>query len=219
MNRRVKSTFQIWLRNNLNLKTAILLVIMVGLIFVIIPFGVWLTISVNYSSRIYRDSAKVPVTQTAIILGTEEGSDALKERVEAAAELFKAGKVTKLILSGAKTAETDEPAAMQEILKQAGVAESALTVDYVDRTYDSCHHARTNFKLDAVIVVSQEWHLTRALYLCNSLGVKAIGYVANLPQYTYQENLLYEIPSMLKAIWDVQVAPPSEATSGEKITL
>jgi len=79
------------------------------------------------------------------------------------------------------------------------------------RTYDTCYRAKAIFGVTHAILVTQNFHLPRALYLCNSLGVVAVGVSADLRSYR-RSSVLYwnmrELVADVAALWDVQIAHP-----------
>ncbi len=132
-------------------------------------------------SRIYNVTT-APTARVAIVFGaglTRGGlpTPILRDRVETAAELYFAGKVEKLLLSGDNASlDYSEPKAMRDYALNLGVPSDALVLDYAgQRTYDTCYRARAIFGVDAALLVTQGWHLPRALFTCNALGLKAAG--------------------------------------------
>ena len=103
-----------------------------------------------------------------------------ERRIAAAAELFRAGRVQYLLLSGDNsTADYDEPSEMRRALVQAGVPTARLVLDYAGfRTLDSVVRAKDVFGLDEVIIVSQHFHNERAVYLARAHGLRAFGFDA-----------------------------------------
>jgi SanA protein len=93
-----------------------------------------------------------------------------------------------------------------------GVPDEAIVLDYAGRrTYDTCYRAGEIFHLAEAILVTQKFHLPRALYVCNNLGVSSLGVPAHLPPYS-QGRLLFwnlrELGATLVAIWEVHVSKP-----------
>ena len=109
-------------------------------------------------------------------------SVALAHRVDAAVALYQAGKVDKLLLTGDNSSPGyDEPDAMRDYAVARGVPPGAIVLDYAGlRTYDSCYRAGKVFgvRSDEAILVTQDYHLPRAMYTCDELGVRAIGFAA-----------------------------------------
>jgi SanA protein len=131
--------------------------------------------------------------------------------MEAAIVLYEVGAVNKLLLSGDnRFADYNEPAAMAEYARARGVPPQDLVLDYAGRrTYDSCYRARAIFGLDRAILVTQHFHLPRALYTCGRLGIEAVGLVADQRRYT--RSSWYELRELLatgRAWLDLQVFKP-----------
>src|SRR5262249_34672114 len=112
----------------------------------------------------------VPSYPVAIVFGAWVNSDGtpsemLSDRVAMAARLYLAGKVRALLLTGDNHITSyNEPEAMRQLALTLGVPDSALVLDYAGfRTYDSCYRAHAVFKVDRAILVTQAFHLDRAL--------------------------------------------------------
>ncbi len=137
-----------------------------------------------------------------------EPSTVLKDRVDTAADLYKAGKVRKLILSGnGQSANGDEPQVMRRLALARGVPAEAMILDeYGLSTYDSCYRAQTIYHIDQAILVSQRYHLARALFLCHALGVDSLGTPADRSAYSPQSIIwwsLREYPASLADVIDL----------------
>ncbi len=134
---------------------------------------------VSYSKdRLYRAAETVPDDYAVgIVLGARVGEDGapsntLYDRVYTAVEIYKAGKVKKLLMSGGGA----EPAVMKKLAIDLGVNEADITVDELGlRTYDSCFRARYVFQVEKAIVFTQDYHLPRTVYLCHNMGIDSIG--------------------------------------------
>lgn len=146
----------------------------------------------SYSKdTIYRSAETVPNdNRVAIVLGAKvwDGgvpSFVLEDRIITAVELYKAGKVKKILMSGDNpTKEYDEPTAMKNYAVKLGVPENDVVMDFAGRrTYDTCWRAKNIFGVDKAIMISQEFHLPRSIYLCQNLGVDAVGIAANRRPY------------------------------------
>jgi SanA protein len=128
----------------------------------------------------------VPAHRVAIIFGAQvlpDGhlSDMLADRVATGAALYQAGKADVLLMTGDNHVATyNEPEAMRRYALKLGVRDDAIVLDYAGfRTYDSCYRARDIFQVDSAILVTQRFHLDRALLTCRGLGVKAVGVAAD----------------------------------------
>jgi len=168
---------------------------------------------------------EAPTVRVAIVFGAglwRDGSPTpvLRDRVSTAAKLFFAGKVEKLLMSGDNTTvEYNEPGAMREYALALGVPDEAIVLDYAGRrTYDTCYRAREIFGIKEAILITQNFHLPRALYVCNFLGLRGYGVPADQRRYTRRSILwwnLRETPATLVALWEVHISRP-QPVLGEK---
>lgn len=182
----------------------------------VVAIEAWMHLAAR--GAVYRQVAAVPPRRVAIVFGAQvlpggRPSNALAYRVDAAVALYRAGKVETLLMTGDnRTPEYDEPTAMRDYAIARGVPASAILLDYAGlRTYDSCYRARAVFGVrpDEAILVTQEYHLPRALYTCASLDVRAIGFVADPfggPRAADAERR--EHPARWLAWWQVVVSRP-----------
>jgi SanA protein len=107
--------------------------------------------------------------------------------------------------------EYNEPEAMRQYALSLGVPNEDIVLDYAGRrTYDTCYRAREIFGVKEAILVTQPFHLARALFLCNALGLDGVGVEANNRVYL-KRSLLYwnlrELPATLTAFADVLTRP------------
>ena len=126
----------------------------------------------------------------AVVLGAKvwengEPSHALYDRIVTAVELYRAGRVKKILMSGDNPTESyDEPTAMKATAVRLGVPDADIVLDFAGRrTYDTCYRAKEIFGVQKAIIVTQEFHQARSLYLCGNLGVDSIGITANRRRY------------------------------------
>lgn len=127
----------------------------------------------------------VPRRQVAIVFGAGllpggKPTPYLQRRVETAVKLYKAGRVHKLLMSGDNsTKHHNEPVAMRQLAEQLGVKPRDITLDYAGfNTYDSCYRAHAIFGVSQAVLVSQGYHLPRAIVTCDHLGVQSVGVAA-----------------------------------------
>jgi SanA protein len=161
---------------------------------------------------------QVPPTRVAIVFGaglTRTGgpSAVLRDRVEKAAELYKAGKVSKLLMSGDnRFVDYNEPAAMKSYALELGVPEKDIVLDFAGRrTYDTCYRAKHIFGVEEAILVTQSFHMPRALFTCKGLGLQVNGVAADVRTYgrrSYAYWYIREIPASIVAIWEVWISHP-----------
>lgn len=126
--------------------------------------------------------ADVPAAPVALVLGARVFPDGtpspfLAARLDVAYRLYQAGKVRVIVVSGDNMAkEFNEPEAMRTYLVNAGMPAERIVADYAGfDTYDSCARALRIFGVERLIVVTQSYHLARAVATCRALGVDATG--------------------------------------------
>jgi SanA protein len=133
------------------------------------------------------DETLLPTGATGLVLGTSPRSlkgggpsPFFEGRIETAARLYHAGHLPHLVLSGDnRKAEYNEPAAMKEALQQRGVPESAITLDSGGyRTMETVLRARTVFGLKKPVLITDDFHLPRALFLSSATGLDAVGFAS-----------------------------------------
>ena len=156
------------------------------------------------------DTAAAPV---AIVLGAAvypsgEPSPWLKYRLETAAGLYRSGRVDAILVSGDNSrVDYDEPTAMRDYLVGLGIPSEAVALDYAGfDTYDTCVRARRIFGVEQALLVSQNFHVSRAVAVCRSAGLDARGVgdtQATVDRGTWARSWLRERPAALKAAWDV----------------
>lgn len=145
-------------------------------------------------------------------------SDALYDRVITAVELYRARRVKKILMSGDNPSENyDEPTAMKEQAVKLGVPAEDIVLDFAGRrTYDTCYRAKEIFEIEKAILVTQEFHQPRSLYLCNQLGVDSIGITANRRQYLHEGNWAVREFLAVASAWFEMNFLPFEPIKGEK---
>jgi SanA protein len=129
---------------------------------------------------------QVPFQRVGLVLGTSKqvrsGQSNLyfKYRMDAAEALFKQGKVEHLVLSGDNgSINYNEPVDMKNELLKRGIPEDRIHLDYAGfRTFDSVYRMEAIFGQKAFTIISQEFHTQRAVYIAQSLGLRAIGFNA-----------------------------------------
>ncbi|MGB3652693.1 MAG: ElyC/SanA/YdcF family protein [Rivularia sp. (in: cyanobacteria)] len=188
------------------------------------------TLAINFyvkivtSSRRYNNPNQIPSQRVAIVLGAGiyngQPSPMLADRISAAVELYKLGRVKKLLMSGDNSSEDyDEVTAMQRYAVKLGVPQKDITLDHAGfKTYESCYRAKEIFGVKQAVVVTQNFHLPRAVYLCSQLGVDTYGLGTpdwesyrqeTVMRYTFREYL-----STIKALWQVYITRPKPTFLG-----
>lgn len=117
-------------------------------------------------------------------------SAVLEDRVKTAIDLYKKGAAKKLLFSGDHgRTDYDEVNAMKRYAMEAGVPEEDIFMDHAGfSTYESVHRAQSIFDAKKIIIVTQEYHLYRALYVASSLGLEAVGVDGALQRYSDQKK-------------------------------
>ncbi len=170
--------------------------------------------------------ADVPPAEVAIVPGAlvnQNGhmSGMLADRVSEAAKLWHAGKVQKVLVSGDHhTWAYDEPDTMRKALVRDGVAPADIFEDHAGLdTWATMVRARSIFNITDAVVVTQGFHMPRALYLAEEAGIHASGLLADQHHWGYQgeRSEIREVFSRVKAIWDTTVDTP--AMAGKRIPI
>ncbi|WP_049838830.1 SanA/YdcF family protein [Klebsiella sp. RIT-PI-d] len=138
------------------------------------------TITAASQGRLYHSLDDLPVRKVALVLGAKPGNRYFNRRIDAAAELYQAGKVTWLLVSGDNgNAHYDEPSAMRKALIARGVPSDAIYCDYAGfSTLDSVVRTQKVFGENRFTIVSQAFHNQRAIWLAQQYGIDAIGFNA-----------------------------------------
>ena len=175
-------------------------------------------VATRYNPQVYSietvPEARVAIVFGARVYGSGRLSAMLRDRVDTAIDLYRAGKVERLLLSGDNQyVEYNEPGAMMAYALAQGVPAEAIQPDYGGRrTYDTCYRAAHVFQVEQAILVTQEFHLPRALLLCDNLGIEVVGVRADRREYdprsiAWSEGR--EIPALLVALLDLIRRAPS----------
>ena len=193
------------------------------ILFVLAVLGLLILILLRLVTGLYArpktyTAADVPAHRVAIVFGAGlwrngTATPVLQDRVQTAANLFFAGKVEKLLMSGDnRFVDYNEPVVMREVALSLGIPEDAIVLDYAGRrTYDTCYRAKAIFGVTEAILVTQTFHLPRAIYLCSQLGIDSVGVAADLRVYR-KSSMLYwnmrELLATVAALWDVNISHP-----------
>jgi SanA protein len=144
------------------------------------------TIPSRIRGKCYDDVTQVPTNRVGLVLGCTRyltnghPNVYFAHRMEAAAALFRAGKVELLLASGAShRAEIDEAASMKEALVELGVPASCVVCDpHGYRTIDSVLRAKGTYGQSRFTIISQPFHNHRAIYVAERRGIEAVGFNA-----------------------------------------
>lgn len=171
----------------------------------------WVAVQAYAAGRQYT-AQSVPPGDVALVLGAQIYPDGtpspfLRGRLDLALELWRAHKVRAVLVSGDNgTEHYNETDGMRNYLIRGGIPPTKVVGDYAGfDTYDSCVRAQKIFGVNRVTIVSQDYHVPRAIATCRMVGVDAIG-VGDTSQHGtnfYPIGRAREVPANLKTFWDV----------------
>lgn len=180
-----------------------IVVILVGaLCMLLVP----ITMRIVVSPFLFTSDSSLPQTEVAIVLGASvegnEPSPIYAARANAAIQLFEDGKVSKILVTGDNaTTNYDEVNPVQHYLLAAGIPPQDIFLDHAGfDTYSSMYRAKVIFDATSAVVVTQDFHLPRAVFIARSLGLNAYGYDAGQGSIW---DYMREIPASVKALWDL----------------
>ncbi|WEO97577.1 ElyC/SanA/YdcF family protein [Streptomyces sp. FXJ1.172] len=151
--------------------------VVAGCVLALLP-AAWLFLSTAGRLRTTADAPRAPV---AVVFGAGlwngEPSPYLAHRLDAAARLYREGRIEVVLVTGDNSRKDyDEPDAMRTYLTQHGVPGRRIVSDYAGfDTWDSCVRARKIFGVNRAVLVSQGFHIRRAVALCEAAGVDSYG--------------------------------------------
>lgn len=166
-------------------------------------------VGMRYSTQeyIYTSVDSVPRTEVALVLGASvyrgKPSPVLERRAAKAVELYRAGKVSKILVTGDNGALThDEVTPVRKYLLGAGIPPEDIFLDHAGfDTYSSMYRARDVFLAESLTIVTQDFHLPRAVYIARRLGLQAYGLIAGGDGS--EKDYVREIPASVKAVLDL----------------
>ncbi len=185
-------------------RALIIAILFVLLMMMLIPVGM----RAYVSRAIYETPDDVPHTRAALVLGASvvrgKPSPVLEERAHTAVALYMMGKVSKILVTGDNGALThDEVTPVRKYLTDAGVAPADIFLDHAGfDTYSSMYRARDVFQAESLAIVTQDFHMPRAVFVARELGITAYGVIPERGQgdlYDY----VREIPASVKALYDL----------------
>lgn len=210
------------------MRKVLFIIVILLLLVSIVPWLLRVWVHWRTRPRIYDQVQFVPSTHVALVLGAGLWSDgsptpALRDRVETAADLYRSGIVRKLLVSGDNRFEWyNEPEAMRQLAMRLGVPAKDIVLDYAGRrTYDSCYRAKEIFEVKDMVIVTQRFHLDRALYLCSALGIPSVGIAADRRIYASPHRQWWhmrEVAALVKAWLDIHILHP-QPVLGEKLPI
>lgn len=190
-------------------KYQIILSIFVIFVAFVVPYQ-W--VNLESKNHLKQNIQEIETHEVGILLGTSKyrpgGGNNLfyKYRVQSILELYKSGKIKQILISGDNAHKSyDEPTMLLKDLLKAGVPRERITLDYAGfRTWDSVIRASKIFGLKRYIIVSQEFHLSRALFIADYFDHEATGFLAQTPGgASYFKMTLREHFARILMIWDI----------------
>ena len=205
------------------------IVVLLCVLAAMVPLGAYMAVKVNARHKNFVSTANVPYNKVGLVLGTSPKMPSGKpnffftSRIDAAARLYKSGKVSYLLVSGDNgSKQYDEPTAMRDALVAAGVPAKAIYLDYAGfRTLDSVVRADEIFGQSSITLVSHRFHNERAIYIAEHHGMKAVGFCAKdarLTKRSLMTTLVRESASRVKMFLDF-ITGRKPKYLGEEITI
>lgn len=206
-------------------KTAVL--VFIGLLLLNLIGPLIVTQSAKSRSLSEKDVSLLQPRDVAIVFGAGVDPDRrptpfLLARLETAVELYKQGKVKKLLLSGDNRARNyNEPFVMREVVIELGVAAEDAIADYAGLgTYDSCYRAKHIFGVTNVYLVTQGYHVPRAVYTCQKIGIDSIGigtsrYWSSYRGLVFPNYIVREIFSINRSLFKLHITKPEASIMGQ----
>lgn len=195
----------------MSLRVAVRSVVIVLLAMLVVMMLVPLIMRFAVKKAVFDAPDNVPQTRAALVLGASvvrgKPSPVLEERAHTAVALYMMGKVSKILVTGDNGALThDEVTPVRKYLIDAGVRPEDIFLDHAGfDTYSSMYRARDVFQADSLTIVTQDFHMPRAVYVARRLGINAYGVVPLRGQGNVYDYVR-EIPASVKALYDLATA-------------
>lgn len=173
---------------------------------------------INLNPHLKTDSKKVAIIFGAGVLPNGV-SDIFADRLRIGAQLWQAGHIEKILVSGDnRKVDYNEPEKGRIFLLSLGVDGEDIVLDYAGRrTYDTCWRAKNIFGVNDAYLVTQEFHLPRAVFTCSQLGISSFGISASLQSYQGKlYNIFRESLAQKKAFYEVLFFPHQASITGNK---
>ena len=185
------------------------LIVRGAVILLIFIFIANLTIYLATQPYIHESAEDIPPAQTVLIpgaavLGDGSLSPIFQDRVNMAIELYKAKKVSKILVSGDNsTVSHNEVNPVRDYLLERNIPDGDIFLDHAGfDTYSTMYRARDIFRVSSVIISTQSFHLPRAVFIARALGIKAYGISADRGHVLFK-NYLREVFANEKAVFDL----------------
>lgn len=207
------------------MKCVVLILILMAVLGLATVFGINAYVKASTKSRILsmEQAAALDDIDCILVLGAGVWGDRpthmLQDRLEFGIDLYKKGVSNRLLMSGDHgRKDYDEVNVMKDYAINAGIKSSHIFMDHAGfSTYDSLYRARDIFRAKKIVIVTQEYHLYRALYIADKLGLEAYGVTSNPREYAGQSSRdAREVLARVKDFFYV-IAKPKPTYLGEDI--
>lgn len=194
-----------------------ILIVGISLSFILICVVAFTNATILSYSKYTVPFSSVPPSDLGLVFGggmqdNGDQSQMQKDRVRVGVELFKAGKVHMLMMTGDDGGfRGDEVDAMRTMAIDMGVPTSSVVIDpHGYRTYESCYREKNVYGITRAVAISQNFHLPRIAYLCNNLGVQVLGVSADISNYGLDlpKMQLRDVLAKVLAWWQIEVSHP-----------
>lgn len=196
---------ELWNRPWIRLLISLIILIAIG------PLIVTGSVNSYYYQLATDDIQQLRRSQTAIVFGASAAygvpSPILQSRLDAVVDLYEQDLVERILLTGDNSVEYyNEPETMRAYLLEQDVPEFVIEVDPAGtRTLESCERAYEIYNVSDAILVTQHFHMARALYLCDAEGIQVQGYTSDREELDTLGNYLRELLATPLAIWETVV--------------
>ncbi len=185
-----------------------------------------LVVTISTQTYIYDKVDEVPANKVGLLLGTSKYTlkgqinPFYQNRIEAAVSLFESGKIEYIIVSGDNRHRTyNEPREMRRDLMEANIPADRIVADTAGiRTLDSVIRSRKVFGQDSVTIISQAFHVERAIYIARHSGYAAVGFAAEDVSVSFgMKTYIREYLARVKLMLDLYVTKTQPAFIGDEI--
>jgi SanA protein len=201
------------------------LIFIAGLALLLVTLFSYKIIDWTTNQQIKSTIEELSPKKVGLILGTSKyvasGGRNLffKYRIDAAVQLYKAGKISHILVSGDNGHKSyNEPEEMRKELIKNGIPNNKITLDYAGfRTFDSVIRCKEVFCQTDIIIITQRFHLHRSLFLANRFDINAIGFTAkDVPKAYAIKTTIREYFARVKALLDIYIINTSPKFLGQK---
>ncbi|MBN1647613.1 MAG: YdcF family protein [Spirochaetales bacterium] len=199
----------------------------IALLLISMPVFINVYLKVSTRRRIFKSIHTVQNARVALLLGAKvfdnnEVSQEVYDRIMKTAELYNSGKIDKVIISGDHgTKEYDEVNTIRSWMLKFPISEDDIFMDHAGfSTYESIYRAKEIFGVKSMIIVTQKFHLPRAVFIAGKMGISCQGFIADRKNYKLEtSDTIREFLARAKDFIYALILKPKPAYLGEKISL